>query len=237
MKKKIVVFSGAGVSQESGISTFRDSNGLWENHRVEDVASPEGWRRNQELVLDFYNKRRRQLKEVEPNQAHILIAELEKFYDVTVITQNVDDLHERAGSTKVIHLHGELRKVRSTKNPNLIYHWEEDICTGDHCEEDSQLRPHIVWFGESLNEEHLNTSRILASEADAMIVVGTSMQVYPASEIPYFASVDCVIYVIDPNVKEIRFHEIDKQVVKVEATATVGMKDVYGKLIPKNDAN
>lgn len=231
MKKKIVVFSGSGVSQESGISTFRDSNGLWENHRVEDVASPEGWLRNKELVLDFYNKRRRQLKEVEPNQAHILIAELEKHFDVTVITQNVDDLHERAGSTKVIHLHGELRKVRSTKNPTLIYQWEEDICTGDRCEEDSQLRPHIVWFGESLNEEHLNASRVLASEADAMIVVGTSMQVYPASEIPYFASADCAIYVIDPNVGEIGFYEIDKQVVKVEATATVGMKEVFNILI------
>lgn len=231
MKKKIVIFSGSGVSQESGISTFRDSNGLWENHRVEDVASPEGWKRDQKLVLDFYNKRRRQLKEVEPNQAHVLIAELEKYFDVTVITQNVDDLHERAGSTNVIHLHGELRKVRSTKNPSLIYHWEDDVCAGDSCEENSQLRPHIVWFGESLNEEHLHASRVLTSEADVLIVVGTSMQVYPASEIPYFASAACLVYVIDPNVNEIKFYELDKQVVKIEALATVGIQEVFEKLM------
>jgi len=149
--KKILVFTGAGVSKESGIETFRDSaESLWNNHRIEDVATAEAWRKDKELVLDFYNQRRKQLKEVEPNLAHDLIAKLEEKYQVTVVTQNVDNLHERAGSTNVIHLHGELTKVRSTLNPNLVYDWHDDCSLGDKCEKGSQLRPHIVWFSISL---------------------------------------------------------------------------------------
>jgi NAD-dependent deacetylase len=156
MKKKILVFSGAGVDKESGVETFRDSqDGLWNNNKIEDVATPDGWRRNKEKVLDFYNMRRAQLKEVEPNLAHQIIADLENEFDVTVVTQNVTNLHERAGSTKIIHLHGELTKVRSTLDSTLIYDWTEDCNLGDKCEKGSQLRPHIVWFGENLNPKFI----------------------------------------------------------------------------------
>jgi NAD-dependent deacetylase len=148
MKKHIVFLTGAGMSAESGISTFRDSNGLWENQAIENVATPEGFKKNPALVLEFYNARRKQLFEVKPNSGHQLIAELEKDYKVSVVTQNVDDLHERAGNSEVWHLHGELRKVRSTLYPDLIYNWEKDLNLGDKCEKGSQLRPHIVWFGE-----------------------------------------------------------------------------------------
>ena len=147
MKKKLVVFSGAGISAESGVQTFRDSNGLWENHRVEDVASPEGFKRNPQMVLDFYNARRTQLNEVLPNKAHLILAELEDDFDVNIITQNVDDLHERAGSTKVIHLHGELKKARPVNSESNIIPWEKDLNLGDLNFEGIQLRPHIVWFG------------------------------------------------------------------------------------------
>ena len=149
-KGKIVILTGAGISAESGINTFRDADGLWEGHDVMDVASPEGWRRNQELVLDFYNQRRRQLKTVVPNAAHLALKELEEQYDVVIVTQNVDDLHERGGSTNIIHLHGELRKVRSTGDEDLIYDWDEDCVLGDRCKKGYQLRPHIVWFGEAV---------------------------------------------------------------------------------------
>lgn len=194
---KVIVLTGAGVSAESGISTFRDAGGLWEGHDVMEVASPEGWRRNQALVLDFYNKRRRQLKEVEPNAAHHALVELEKRYQVSVITQNVDDLHERAGSRKVIHLHGELRKVRSTRNPNLVYDWTEDLVLGDTCELGSQLRPHIVWFGEAVPMiEHAAAE---TSTGDIVIIVGTSMQVYPAASLIGFADQAERIYYVDPR--------------------------------------
>ncbi len=172
MKKKLVVLSGAGMSQESGLKTFRDMDGLWENYNVEDVASIDGWRRDPYLVMDFYNQRRKQLNEVEPNSGHIAIAKLEEWFDVTVITQNVDDLHERAGSSNVIHLHGELRKVRSTFDENLVYTldgWE--LKMGDKCEQGSQLRPHIVWFGEAVPA--LYDAIPVVEDADIIVVIGT----------------------------------------------------------------
>lgn len=195
--KNIVVLTGAGVSAESGIATFRDAGGLWEGHDVMEVASPEGWRANPELVLDFYNKRRAQLKEVEPNKAHHCIAALERNYKVQVITQNVDDLHERAGSTQVLHLHGELLKARSSTNASDIRDWTEDITTTDKCAAESQLRPHIVWFGEEVPA--MDVAMELMQNADAVIIVGTSLQVYPAAGLMNFAPASCPIYLVDPN--------------------------------------
>ncbi|GAB2772710.1 SIR2 family NAD-dependent protein deacylase [Salinimicrobium soli] len=195
--KKVVVLTGAGVSAESGIKTFRDANGLWEGHDVMDVATPQGWERNMELVLDFYNQRRRQLREVEPNAAHKALKDLESSYDVHIITQNVDDLHERAGSTNVIHLHGELKKARSTFDEDLIMDWEGDINVGDFCDHNHQLRPHVVWFGEAvpMMEKAIDTTM----EADILIIIGTSMQVYPAAGLIDFISDDTPVYFIDPK--------------------------------------
>ena len=195
--KKIVVLTGAGVSAESGINTFRDADGLWEGHDVMEVASPEGWKRNQKLVLDFYNKRRRQLKEVQPNAAHLALKELEKKFDVSIITQNVDDLHERAKSSDVIHLHGELKKARSTFDEDLVLDWEGDINQGDFCEHNFQLRPHVVWFGEAV--PMMEIAMEITSRADILIIVGTSMQVYPAAALMNFVSEGTPIYFIDPK--------------------------------------
>ncbi|RXG15630.1 NAD-dependent deacetylase [Leeuwenhoekiella aestuarii] len=195
--KKIVVLTGAGISAESGLKTFRDSNGLWEGHDVMQVASPEGWFNNQALVLDFYNQRRRQLKTVEPNAAHQALVDLEEQFQVDIITQNVDDLHERAGSSSVVHLHGELLKARSTVDENLVLDWSDDICEGDLCAKKSQLRPHIVWFGEMV--PLLDTAAQLTSEADYILIVGTSMQVYPAASLINYAKNDTAIYFIDPK--------------------------------------
>ena len=197
MKKHIVVLTGAGMSAESGVKTFRDHNGLWEGHDVMQVASPEGFARNPELVLDFYNQRRRQLKTVEPNQAHKDLAQLEKDFKVTIITQNVDDLHERAGSTDVVHLHGELLKVRSTRNHNDIKAWTEDINLGDTCDNGYQLRPHIVWFGEDV--PMIETAVKICYAADILIIIGTSMQVYPAASLINYVQPDTTIYYIDPK--------------------------------------
>lgn len=197
-KKKILIFTGAGVSAESGVATFRTGDdGLWYNHRVEDVATPDGWRRDREKVLNFYNMRRDQMKDVEPNLAHKIIADLEKDFDVTVVTQNVDDLHERAGSTNIIHLHGELKKVRSTLNPSLVYDWTEDCNIGDKCEKGSQLRPHIVWFGENLDPDFVDMATEAAKECDVCIVVGTSMKVSPANTIPFLTKEGTAIYYVD----------------------------------------
>lgn len=196
--KKIVVLTGAGMSAESGIRTFRDSDGLWEEHRVEDVATYEAWQRNQQLVLDFYNKRRRQLYEVNPNAGHKALVELEKIFDVQIITQNVDDLHEQAGSTQVLHLHGELKKARSTVDDSLVYEidgWE--LKKGDLCEKGSQLRPHIVWFGEAV--PLIEPAMKLASDADIFIVIGTSLAVYPAAGLVYYVSPRNAVYLIDPR--------------------------------------
>ena len=197
MKKKLVVFSGAGISAESGVKTFRDSNGLWENHRVEDVASPEGFERNPQMVLDFYNARRRQLSEVKPNKAHLILADLENYFDVHIITQNVDDLHERAGSTKVIHLHGELKKARPVNSETNIITWKNDLNLGDLNFEGVQLRPHIVWFGEMVSE--MENAIELCSEADLFLVIGTSMAVYPAAGLIHYIPQNCKVFVIDPS--------------------------------------
>lgn len=195
--KKIAVLTGAGVSAESGIATFRDSNGLWENHRVEDVASPEGFARDPELVLSFYNQRRAQLHTVEPNTGHHLVAALEESYAVTVITQNIDDLHERAGSTNIIHLHGELLKARPAKGDGLIVDWPGDINLGDTDSKGVQMRPHIVWFGEGVPEIE-NAARVV-SQADLIIIIGTSMQVYPAAGLVGYAADSVPVIYIDPK--------------------------------------
>lgn len=198
--KHIVVLTGAGMSAESGISTFRDSNGLWEQHSVEDVATPEGFRRNPQLVLDFYNARRKAAFEAKPNKGHLGLAEMESEYKMSIITQNVDDLHERAGSSDVLHLHGELSKVRSTSDPSLIYTLtpeNPEIHIGDKCEKGSQLRPHIVWFGEAVPmiEKAIETTQ----QADVFVVIGTSLNVYPAAGLLNYARKGIPIYLIDPK--------------------------------------
>jgi len=196
--KKLVILTGAGMSSESGIRTFRDSGGLWEEYEVTEVATPEAWNRNKELVLRFYNERRRQLAECKPNDGHILLAELEKHFDVQIITQNIDNLHERAGSTNILHLHGELTKVRSTIDQSLMYDiGYKDIVLGDKCEKGSQLRPHIVWFGEEVPmlEQAIN----LTGEADIFVVIGSSLNVYPAAGLIAYAPLRAPIYLIDPK--------------------------------------
>ncbi|GGG50468.1 SIR2 family NAD-dependent protein deacylase [Epilithonimonas arachidiradicis] len=227
--KKLVVLSGAGISAESGIKTFRDYNGLWENHRIEDVASPEGFARNPQLVLDFYNARRQQLKEVEPNAAHKLLAELEDFFDVHIITQNVDDLHERGGSTKIIHLHGELTKAKSVNENSEIIDYIDDIKVGDLHPDGSQLRPHIVWFGEMVPE--MDNAIDIASQADLFLVIGTSMQVYPAASVIRYVPEHCEIFVIDPNMENPNaFTKNDNH---FKTSATEGMKQLKEILIKK----
>ncbi|HOU97875.1 MAG TPA: NAD-dependent deacylase [Bacteroidales bacterium] len=196
--KKLVVLTGAGVSAESGISTFRDSGGLWEKYKIEDVATPEAWRKNKELVLEFYNQRRKQLLEVKPNRAHELLVELESDFDVQIITQNVDDLHERAGSKNVLHLHGELLKSQSTVDPSLVYKidgWE--LKMGDKCEKGSQLRPFIVWFGEAV--PMMDKAMELTEKADIFVVIGTSLQVYPAASLLQYVRPTSPIFIVDPN--------------------------------------
>lgn len=197
MKKKLVVLTGAGISAESGISTFRDANGLWENHDIMEVASIDGYLRNPNLVQEFYNQRRKQLFEVEPNAAHFFLKDLEQDFDVSIITQNVDDLHERANSSKVIHLHGELRKARSEKDENLIVDWNDDIKTGDVAEDGNQLRPHIVWFGEMVPEIENAIDEV--SVADVLMIIGTSMQVYPAASLKNYAKSNVPILYVDPS--------------------------------------
>jgi len=231
-KSKIVVMSGAGLSAESGLSTFRDSNGLWENYRIEDVATPEAWYKNPQLVLDFYNMRRKQLLEVQPNQAHRLIAELEKYYEVQIVTQNVDDLHERAGSTHILHLHGELKKVRSTLDESFVYDisqinpngWELKL--GDRCPKGSQLRPHIVWFGEPV--PMMEKAIPIVAQANIMIIVGTSLQVYPAATLSNFLPKDALIYVIDLQKPEFSFTTL--AVHYITQQATVGMQMLFDEL-------
>lgn len=216
--KKIVVLSGAGISAESGIKTFRDSNGLWENHKIEDVASPEGFARNPKLVLEFYNLRRRQLSEVNPNEAHYILAELQKDFDVHIITQNVDDLHERAGSENIIHLHGELKKVRPVNDEESIVPWEGDLNLGDLDENGIQLRPHIVWFGEMVPE--IENAATIASTADILLVIGTSLQVYPAASLLHYVPAGCEIFVIDPHLSQ----NVTNEKNFFKTSATEGMK-------------
>lgn len=227
MKKKLVVLTGAGVSAESGISTFRDSDGLWENHNVEDVASIDGWYRDPALVLDFYNARRAQLGTVRPNAAHYAIASLEQNYDVTVVTQNVDNLHERAGSTRIIHLHGELTKVRPENCCNEMDGFSEEtvfdigadpVHLGDKAPNGAQLRPHIVWFGEAVPKIEAAIDAVEA--ADVLLIVGTSLQVYPAAGLYRYARMSAPIYIIDPKDVPVR----DGRVVHIKDVATKGME-------------
>ena len=230
MKKKLVVLTGAGISAESGIKTFRDADGLWEGHDIMEVASPEGWRKNQELVLDFYNQRRRQLHEVKPNIGHITLAELENDYDVTIITQNVDNLHEKAGSKMVLHLHGELLKARSTTDENDILDWENDLITGDCDKNRNQLRPHIVWFGEEVPA--LEEALTIVQKADIIAVVGTSLQVYPAAGLIHYGKPGVPIYYIDP--KPATIYELANPLEVIPMSATKGVPYLREKLLKKN---
>jgi NAD-dependent deacetylase len=201
---RIVVLTGAGMSAESGLKTFRDHDGLWHNHRVEEVATPEAWERDMEMVLEFYNERRKGLMEAEPNAGHLALSKLEEKYDVQVITQNIDNLHERAGSSNVLHLHGELNKARSTQDPSLIYDidgWELKI--GDLCELGSQLRPHVVWFGEPV--PLIMDAAEMCTRADIMIIIGTSLNVYPAAGLVNYAPMPAPKYIIDPKALEVSY--------------------------------
>jgi len=229
--KKIVVLTGAGMSAESGISTFRDSGGLWEQHRVEDVATIEGYIRNPELVINFYNERRRQLPTVQPNRGHELVAALEQFFDVTVVTQNVDDLHERAGSSKIIHLHGELMKATSTYSPNdprqivTLPPDHLDIHVGDKAADGSQLRPFIVWFGEAVPK--IEDAAEAVMQADICIVIGTSMNVYAAAGLVQFLSPEAPIYLIDPA--DVKWTS-GRRYTHIKKGASAGMEELFEKL-------
>lgn len=231
MKQKVVIFTGAGISAESGVQTFRDNGGLWDEYRVEEVATPEGWRTDKSKVLEFYNKRRAQLKTVEPNEAHKIVAQMEEDFDVTVITQNVDDLHHRAGSKDILYLHGELIKVRSTKDPSLVYERRDDVNVGDKCELGSQLRPHIVWFGERLDKMTLYAATKAAEEADIFVIVGTSMQVEPAASIFMLTKETCLIYYVDPGPLQ-RYIPNNKKAFfyHYQENATTGMKRVHDEI-------
>ena len=224
--KKIVALTGAGISAESGITTFRDSGGLWEQYDVMDVASIDGWRKNPQLVQRFYNDRRKQLGEVDPNNAHHILAELEKDFDVTVVTQNVDNLHERAGSTKIIHLHGELTKARSSIDPNQIIDiGYRPIEWGEKAPDGSQLRPHIVWFGEAV--PMIAAAADVVSEADILLIIGTSLNVYPAAGLVGYANSKALIYLIDPN--EVAYS--GRNITVIREKATVGMEKLKEILI------
>ena len=223
----IVVLTGAGISAESGIRTFRDSNGLWEGHDVMEVASPQGWAKNRELVLDFYNQRRKQAKEAQPNRGHLALAALEKDHDVSIITQNVDNLHEKAGSTNVLHLHGELFKCRSTVDENLVYdmdHWE--IKLGDKCEKGSQLRPHIVWFGEMV--PMMEPAVEIVRNADVFMVVGTSMVVYPAASLIDFVPFRAPKYIIDPQIPPVARQD---DLYFIQEPATTGVEKAIKQIL------
>ena len=217
--KKLVILTGAGISAESGIKTFRDADGLWEGHDVMEVASPQGFSANPELVFDFYNQRRKQLLEVSPNKAHYNLVELEKYFDVEIITQNVDDLHERAASTNVTHLHGELLKVRSTVDENLVLDWKKDLNLGDLCSKGNQLRPHIVWFGENvpLIEEAIKCIK----NAAIFVIIGTSLKVYPAANLIEYLDEEAPVYYIDPLPSPINKQ---RQVKVLQQKATEGTK-------------
>jgi NAD-dependent deacetylase len=227
--KKLVILTGAGISAESGIKTFRDSGGLWEGHDVMEVASPEGWRKNPSMVLEFYNQRRKQALTVQPNEAHYQLAQLENFFDVTIITQNIDNLHERAGSSNIIHLHGELFKSQSTLDPGLVYDmdgWE--IKTGDKCTKGSQLRPFIVWFGENVPMMEPAIDETL--NADIFAVIGTSLAVYPAAGLLGYADKIIPKYIIDVKIPLVSYVE---NLHKIEATATAGTKIMAQEIIKK----
>lgn len=216
--KHLVVLTGAGMSAESGLKTFRDADGLWEGHDVQEVASPEGFRANPELVLDFYNQRRRQLLKVEPNSAHYDLASLEKNYKVNIVTQNVDDLHERAGSSNVLHLHGELLKVRSVYDEFDVREWRKDLILGDHCEKGYQLRPHIVWFGEAV--PLIPKAISICESADLLLIIGTSLQVYPAASLMHYVRQTTKIFYIDPRPAI----QSNSQITVIADKATTGLR-------------
>lgn len=224
-KKKIVFLTGSGVSAESGIKTFRDSDGLWENYKIEEVASINAWYENPKLVLDFYNMRRKDASNAMPNNAHKTIANLEKYFDVHIITQNVDDLHERAGSSKVLHLHGQLNKMRSVKNSENLFDYNKDLKIGDLAPDGGQLRPHIVWFGESVPE--MENAANIVQEAEILVVIGTSLSVYPAAGLIQFAHSECPIYIIDPKIP---YLESTKHITPIEAKAVEGSKILLNHL-------
>ena len=227
MKPKLVVFTGAGISEESGIKTFRDSGGLWEEYNIKDVATPDAWEKNKALVLDFYNKRRKQVLEAKPNKGHIALVNLEKKYDVRIITQNIDDLHERAGSKHVLHLHGEITKSRSTLDPSLIYEIKgAELKLGEMCEFDSQLRPHIVWFGEIVPQ--METAQLIAETADIFMVVGTSMAVYPAAGLIDYAPHHIPKYLVDPS--DVKVNGISNLTI-IKEKASIGLTMLVEKLL------
>ena len=225
--KKIVVLTGAGISAESGIKTFRDADGLWEGHDIMEVASPIGWNKNPTLVLDFYNKRRAQLLTVKPNKAHEILAELEKQFNIYIITQNVDDLHERAGSSSVLHLHGELLKVRSIANEKNIMHWKTDLNLGDCDEKGNQLRPHIVWFGEAV--PLIEKAIEIVETADILVIIGTSLQVYPAAGLMNYVNQNVPVYYIDP--KPATIYDLPNKLKVLPLSAVEGMKIVKDELL------
>lgn len=227
MKSKLVVFTGAGISAESGIKTFRDNGGLWEQYDINEVATPQAWEKNKALVLKFYNDRRKQVLEAKPNQAHVALVELEKKYDVHIITQNIDNLHERAGSKKVLHLHGEIMKSRSTANPSLIYDIDgPELKLGDTCEKGSQLRPHIVWFGEMVPA--MEMAYMIAEKADIFLVVGTSMAVYPAAGIIDYIPNHVPKYLIDPS--DVKVNGIDNLSI-IKEKASTGLVKLANELL------
>lgn len=224
--KKIIVFTGSGISAESGLKTFRDSDGLWENYNIEDVATPQAWHRNRQMVNEFYNMRRKQVLEAKPNAAHLALAKLESKFDVTIITQNIDDLHERAGSKNILHLHGEIRKARSSVDENLIYNIEGwEIKEGEKCAKGSQLRPHIVWFGEQVPE--LNRAARIISGAEIFIVIGTSLVVYPAAGLVDYAPMKSEKYFIDPHASE----NLANQFIIFEEKAGTSVPKLVNKLL------
>lgn len=226
-KKTLVVLSGAGISAESGISTFRDSNGLWRNYRMEEVASPIAWANDMDLVLEFYNIRRKQLFEVKPNAGHQALVDLEAYFNTQIVTQNVDDLHEQAGSSNVLHLHGELKKVRSTVDESLVYKMKQwELKKGDLCEKGSQLRPHIVWFGEAVPA--LSQAVEIVQQADVLIIVGTSLVVYPAASLMDYAPDDAQIYYVDPNASQLSHH---KRVRCISEKASLALPLLVNELI------
>ncbi len=225
-KKNIVVLTGAGISAESGIKTFRDSDGLWENYRIEDVATFDAWKKDKSLVLEFYNQRRRKVMECQPNEAHKALVDLEKKYKVNIITQNIDDLHERAGSKNILHLHGELLKVRSSLDENLIYDWHKDLHIGDLCEKDAQLRPHIVWFGEAV--PMLDRAIPYFRKADIILVIGTSMVVYPAAGLVTYAHHSVPKYVVDPNKPTL--YDVSN-VEYIQQPASLGVREIVNRLL------
>jgi NAD-dependent deacetylase len=227
MKPKLVVFSGAGISAESGIKTFRDSNGLWEEYDINDVATPQAWDKNKPLVLEFYNKRRQQILDAKPNEAHKILVELENNFDVQIITQNIDDLHERAGSKKVLHLHGEITKSRSSIDPSLVYTIKgPELKLGEKCAKGSQLRPHIVWFGEMV--PMMDQAYFLAEKADYFVVIGTSLAVYPAAGLIDYIPTTTPKYLIDPS--DVKVNGI-ANLTTIKEKASIGMTILANELL------